>query len=595
MFEMVKQWFWYEWAMLVIRLIFGVSLIFTMFQSHDQIPMPTWGLLLWQLIAFSVPWLCLQLNYKYYLISEVFITGGLSLYLTSLIPEAYLSFLVTTFLIAANSVAKYYRWSGPITIICIPLLIHVISDQSDILIVIIHIGIAYAFGFAFHLLVVNHRQSEIIREQNTVLEQYLTQIERITLAEERSRLAKDLHDTIGFSYTSIIMGIETLRPELSTESGEQKLDPLLNLARKNLEETRGYLHQMESPLEKLSLLESLQQLAQDFQNHTKVNVRIRVLGEQYLLPKGAKLTFYRCLQESLTNAVRHGQSTKVVVTLHFEERQIRLEVQDNGSGMAIQQEGFGLNAMKERAKNLQGQVSVFTELGQGTVIVCTLPRQIDLPDEVIRLLVVDDQPFIRESLHNILEVHKDLHVVGLAEDGQQAIELCEQLSPQLVLMDLDMPNMDGISASKIIKQKWPNTFILILSTFQDTEQVLEVLRSGADGYLLKSIEPRLLAENIRIVYRGGTLIDQDISHKLFEQLEAEKESVEIKTNTAFDLSPRELEILQMVSKGLRYKTIASKLYLSDGTVRNYASTAYMKLGVRNREDAVQKALDAGLL
>ncbi|MDR6718617.1 hybrid sensor histidine kinase/response regulator transcription factor [Paenibacillus sp. 2003] len=598
MFETVKQWFWYDWIMFIFRLILSISLMFTTVQFHAQISLPLWALIVWQIFAFSVPWLCLQLSYKYYLLTEIIFSGGLCLYLTYFFPEAYLAFLTYAFLIAVNSAHKSYRWTGPVTILLLPILINVLSNQSNYWVMMIHIGLAYAIGFAFHLLVVNHRQSELIREQNTVLQQYFSQIERITLAEERDRLSKDLHDTVGHSYTSIIMGLETLRPELSTEAGKQNVSSLLNLARRSLKEIRGYLHQVESPQEIQPMLQSLQQLVEDFQAQAKVNVHFRTFGEEYPLPKMAKMAFYRCLQESLTNAVRHGESTEITATLKFEQRQARLEIQDNGKGMEEWQDGFGLNAMKERAMNLQGQVSVYSEPGEGTLVTCTLPRQVELSDEIIRLLIVDDQAFIRESLRTILEGHKDLNVVGLSEDGLQAIESCEQDQPQVILLDLDMPNMDGISATKIIKQKWPHIRILILTTFQDTEQALEVLRSGADGYLLKSIEPRELAETIRLVYRGGTLIDQEMSHKLFEKLEMDNTGTGVlkpKKTEYFGLTSREMEILQLVCKGLRYKTIAAKLYLSDGTVRNYASTVYMKLGVRNREEAVQKAIEAGFL
>ncbi|KAA8755549.1 response regulator [Paenibacillus sp. UASWS1643] len=584
--------------MFIFRLILSISLMFTTVQFHAQISLPLWALIVWQIFAFSVPWLCLQLSYKYYLLTEIIFSGGLCLYLTYFFPEAYLAFLTYAFLIAVNSAHKSYRWTGPVTILLLPILINVLSNQSNYWVMMIHIGLAYAIGFAFHLLVVNHRQSELIREQNTVLQQYFSQIERITLAEERDRLSKDLHDTVGHSYTSIIMGLETLRPELSTEAGKQNVSSLLNLARRSLKEIRGYLHQVESPQEIQPMLQSLQQLVEDFQAQTKVNVHFRSFGEEYPLPKMAKMVFYRCLQESLTNAVRHGESTEITATLKFEQRQARLEIQDNGKGMEEWQDGFGLNAMKERAMNLQGQVSVYSEPGEGTLVTCTLPRQVELSDEIIRLLIVDDQAFIRESLRTILEGHKDLNVVGLSEDGLQAIESCEQDQPQVILLDLDMPNMDGISATKIIKQKWPHIRILILTTFQDTEQALEVLRSGADGYLLKSIEPRELAETIRLVYRGGTLIDQEMSHKLFEKLEMDNTGTGVlkpKKTENFGLTSREMEILQLVCKGLRYKTIAAKLYLSDGTVRNYASTVYMKLGVRNREEAVQKAIEAGFL
>lgn len=599
MFDMLKQWFWYDWLMFMIRLICSTSLLLTTVERAAYLTLPLWVLVFWQIIAFSVPWLCLQLNYKHYLLTEIVISGGLCLYLASYFPEAYLTFLAYAFFIAANSAQGAYLWSGPISVLLVPAIIKLLSEQSDFWLMTIHVGLAYVIGFSFHLLMVNHRQSEIIREQNGVLEQYLSQVERITLAEERSRLSKELHDTVGHAYTSLIMGLETFRPELATATGMERLDSMLNLARQNMEEVRGYVHQIESPQEMLPLIQYLRKLAEEFQEHAKVSVRFQTFGEEYPVTKQAKTALYRCLQESLTNAVRHGHATEITVSMKYEPQQTRLEIQDNGRGMEQVQDGFGLNAMKERALNLQGHVAVYTQLGEGTLVTCTLPRQTELKEEVIRLVVVDDQPFIRESLRTLLEEQQDLQVVGTAGDGEQAIALCEQVQPQLVLMDLDMPNMDGITASRTMKQMWPQMRILILTTFEDTRQALEVLRSGADGYLLKSIKPAELAETIRTVYRGGTLIDQEMSHKLFAQLEADQTGDDTppltQAGAAYDLTLREIEVLKFVSKGLRYKTIASKLYLSDGTVRNYASSAYMKLGVRNREDAVQKALEAGLL
>ena len=130
-------------------------------------------------------------------------------------------------------------------------------------------------GFAFHLLIVNHKQNESIRKQNAVLEQYMSQIERITLAEERNRLSSELHDTVGHAYTSIIMGMETLRTELATEMGIQRLDSLLEMGRKSIEDVRGYLHQMDSPCQSPSLIQSLQNLGAEFQEHAQVNVSFR--------------------------------------------------------------------------------------------------------------------------------------------------------------------------------------------------------------------------------------------------------------------------------------------------------------------------------
>lgn len=592
--DMVKYWFWYDWIMLGVRLLASVSIILATLNFQDGLTLPLWSIILWEIIAFSIPWVALLFNYKYYLFTEILLYGGLCIYLTSLFPGAYNTFLISVFLIAANSKHLSYYWTAPITVFITTGIFYAVAASNSYWVMVTYYGFAYVMGFAFHLLIVNHKQNESIRKQNAVLEQYMSQIERITLAEERNRLSSELHDTVGHAYTSIIMGMETLRTELSTEMGIQRLDSLLEMGRKSIEDVRGYLHQMDSPCQSPSLIQSLQNLGAEFQEHAQVNVSFRTFGEEYQLSRQAKIAFIRCLQESLTNAVRHGQGTEIIVSLQFDEQYTRLEVQDNGKGNVEWQEGFGMNAMKERAMNLQGQLSVYTKPEEGMLVTCTIPRQTEIKDGLIRLLIVDDQPFVRESLRTLLDRYEDLNVVGLAEDGNEAIDLCGRLQPHVILMDLDMQHMDGVEATKKIKQQWPHIRVLIFTTFQDTEQAVESLRNGADGFLLKSIETLELANTIRLIHKGGTLIDQGMSHKIFEKFDEQKETPQSKA-AAYELTAREIEILQLVAKGLRYTTIASRLYLSNGTVRNYASTAYTKLGVRNKEEAVQKALEIGII
>ncbi|ENQ3112666.1 hybrid sensor histidine kinase/response regulator transcription factor [Bacillus cereus] len=595
MFKTLKLWFWYDWALLCIRFIVWLSLISTTIQQQDHLTVPLWIIILWEVVSFSVPWICLMFSYRYYLFTEIILFGGVCFYLTLLFPLAYLAFLMPTFMIAANSVHKSYRWSGPITVILFPLLIAIFSKVTDLWVIILQLSLAFAMGSFFRLLAINYRQSEIIRNQKHVLEQYVSQVERITLLEERDRLSKDLHDTMGHSYTSIIMGMETLRMELKSKEGEQQLDSLLQLARNSMEEVRLYLHQLDLSQDSLPLATTLQQLTEEFKKHAKVNVRTRIIGEEYMVSKQSKMTLYRSLQESLTNAVRHGHSTEIIVSLHFEPQQIRLDVQDNGCGVEEWKDGFGLTAMKERVSQSQGRVIVYSKKGEGTLISCVLPKQVQLANEQIRLCIVDDHSFIRESLHTILSGLEDIQVVGMAEDGEQALELCGRLKPDVVLMDLEMPNLDGIHATKMIKKKWPDIRVLILSTFQSTERAKEIIRNGADGYVLKSIDSRELAESIRLVYRGGAMITHELFHRMWEENEETGLFESRSDGIEYGLTKRELEILELLSQGSRYKTIASTLYLSNGTVRNYASNLYEKLGVKNREEAVQKAKDIGLL
>lgn len=436
--DMVKYWFWYDWIMLGVRILVSVSIAITTFDFQDSLTLPIWIIILWEIIAFSVPWVALLFNYKYYLFTEILLYGGLCIYLTSLFPGANVTFLISVFLIAANSQHLSYYWTAPTTVFITTGIFYAVAPSNSYWIMVTNYGLAYVMGFAFHLLIVNHKQNEAIRKQNAVLEQYMSQIERITLAEERNRLSSELHDTVGHAYTSIIMGMETLRTEIATEMGIQRLDSLLEMGRKSIEDVRGYLHQMESPCQSPSLIQSLQNLGVEFQEHAQVNVSFRTFGEEYQLSRQAKIAFIRCLQESLTNAVRHGQGTEIIVSLQFEQQYTRLEVQDNGKGNVEWQEGFGMNAMKERAMNLQGHLSVYTKPEEGMLVTCTIPRQTEIKDGLIRLLIVDDQPFVRESLRTLLDRCEDLNVVGLAEDGNQAIDLCGRLQPHVILMDLDM-------------------------------------------------------------------------------------------------------------------------------------------------------------
>ncbi|USK70488.1 response regulator [Peribacillus asahii] len=126
--------------------------------------------------------------------------------------------------------------------------------------------------------------------------------------------------------------------------------------------------------------------------------------------------------------------------------------------------------------------------------------------EDIKVLIADDQELIRESLSIVLNMEEQLTVVGLAQDGEEAVRLCEKLVPDVVLMDINMPNMDGVSATKLIKDAWPHIRVIILTSYKDVDYVITALANGAEGYLLKSLHPRSLASSIRLVHSGGTLI-----------------------------------------------------------------------------------------
>lgn len=216
----------------------------------------------------------------------------------------------------------------------------------------------------------------------------------------------------------------------------------------------------------------------------------------------------------------------------------------------------------------------------------------------MRLLLVDDQELIRESLSIVLNMEPDIEVVGLAENGEIAVELCASEQPDVVLMDIHMPVMNGVEATKRIKQQWPHIRVIILTTFQEVQYVVDALSIGAEGYLLKAIHPKDLAAGIRLVWKGETLIPQDIAKLLVSQINMNSLTPETnipkKERTKFGLTEREVEVLQCLADGLHNKEIAEKLFLSEGTV-NYISSIYSKLDVHDRLKAAKKAQEKGVL
>ena len=208
----------------------------------------------------------------------------------------------------------------------------------------------------------------------------------------------------------------------------------------------------------------------------------------------------------------------------------------------------------------------------------------------IRVVIAEDQEMISKSLSIVLNMSGDIEVAGIAVNGAEAVELAQRLRPDLILMDIQMPVMDGVEAARRIKQTHPDMKIIMLTTFQDTELVSNALHAGAEGYILKAIDPADLASAIRLVHRGGTMISQEVAKALFARTKLEPAV----KSSEYGLTDREIQVLQCISDGLSNRHIAEKLFLSEGTVKNYISSIYSKLNVHNRASALKKVTEEGL-
>jgi len=212
---------------------------------------------------------------------------------------------------------------------------------------------------------------------------------------------------------------------------------------------------------------------------------------------------------------------------------------------------------------------------------------------MIRVLICDDQDIVREGLRLILETSPGIEVVGMAQDGAEALELIPKAQPDVVLMDLKMPGMNGIQATRLIRDKYPAIRVLALTTFDADEWVFDAIRSGAAGYLLKDTPRHRLVEAIQGTAEGKTHVDPAVAGKLFSKLI--QNPVTVDTSIADALSEREREVLSLLAQGLNNADIAARLYLSEGTVRNYVSSIFVKLGVSDRTQAAVLAMRYGLV
>jgi DNA-binding NarL/FixJ family response regulator len=215
----------------------------------------------------------------------------------------------------------------------------------------------------------------------------------------------------------------------------------------------------------------------------------------------------------------------------------------------------------------------------------------------IRVLLVDDQALFLEGLETLLSVHEDIQVVGQANNGQEAVKVAARIQPDVVLMDVRMPILDGVRATRRLTKAMPQCKVIVLTTFDDDEYIFDSLRSGAVGYLLKDVASVQLVEAIRAAARGESILEPSVATKViaeFTRVSSMVLSAQVE-QLVEPLSERELEIMALIAAGSSNKEIADQLFIAEGTVKNHVTHILGKLGVRDRTQAALKARELGLL
>ncbi|MDQ0596678.1 DNA-binding NarL/FixJ family response regulator [Streptomyces canus] len=210
----------------------------------------------------------------------------------------------------------------------------------------------------------------------------------------------------------------------------------------------------------------------------------------------------------------------------------------------------------------------------------------------VRVLVVDDQQLIRDGIAALLSIRPGISVVGTAINGREAVEKAVELEPDVVLMDVRMPELDGVEAVAVLRGRAPECRVVMLTTFDDEEYVVQALRAGASGYLLKDLPAEELAQAVRLAHAGVTQLDSSVAARLAAAL---PHAAPEPPAAAPALSPREIDILRLVARGRTNREIAAQLYLSEGTVKNHVSRILSRLALRDRTQAALRARDLGLL
>ncbi|WP_181406375.1 sensor histidine kinase [Terrilactibacillus laevilacticus] len=381
-----RKWTWLDSVFFYIRFLWvcynGASGIIPLFSdASDRIL-----LFIWFVLLLLVPYIyyrpgCIKISY--YLTAEFLLTGSLFIYLMYQFHTIGVYYFLYLPILTIGFVCqlKPLVWVGPSLIVFMFMVgtwfIHIFN--YSLVEQLVNLTIFYILGYSIGRVArINYKMKELIasiQEKNKTLEQYSERIEELTINEERHRVSQDLHDTVGHIFTSVITSLDALPFLIKSNKNEAEtyIKEISNMARKGLDDVRHTIHQLAPHQENLSLTDSIKHLVYDFIKHTGTHTDLHIEGMEFDLGNRIKITLIRCLQESLTNAKRHGQAQNIAIKLTFNPDQLLLEISDDGIGSNQISLGFGLSSMKDRLASLHGNLVIQSSQGKGTKVICTIP------------------------------------------------------------------------------------------------------------------------------------------------------------------------------------------------------------------------------
>jgi DNA-binding NarL/FixJ family response regulator/two-component sensor histidine kinase len=408
--------------------------------------------------------------------------------------------------------------------------------------------------------------------------------ERAAVLAERNRLAREVHDVLAHTLGALSIQLEALDAQLDAlpevpRTLSEGVQRTKSLAADGLVEARRAVRALRDDAP--PLVDQVVRLCE------LRGAQLVVLGGPRPLAAEATLALYRAAQEALTNAAKHAPGAPVILRLSFEEATVSLAV-ENGAGehplgeLAGSGDGYGIDGIRERVRLLGGEVAA-GPVGQGW--------RAGGEAAGMRVLIADDQRVVRKGLATILSTLAGIEVVATAADGAEAVGLAVEHRPDVVLMDLRMPGMDGVEATAAISARSPDIKVVVLTTYADDESVLAALGAGAVGYLTKDAGRDDIGRAIHGAAAGQSVLDQSVQARL---LEAARSRPTRPASLPDGLTEREAEVLGLIAKGCSNNEIAAQLYVGEATVKTHINRIFAKTASRDRAQAAAYAHRHGL-
>ena len=470
------------------------------------------------------------------------------------------------------------------------------TTTSNFVFITLRFVVAWLAGYALRE---RAEQAEAAEQRAIQAEREREAAARVAVAEERARIARELHDIVAHAVSVMVLQVGAVSHRLPDSLAEDReaLRSVERAGRTALTEMRRLLSAMRREGEEAELvpqpgLDGLDALLDEV-GRAGLPVELHVDGQPFALPRGVDLSAYRIVQEGLTNALKHAHASDADVIVRYRPDELEIEVRDNGQGSATSDgQGHGLVGVRERVKIYGGEMSAGTSTEGGFVLSTRLPiggeRSV-----TIRVLVADDQSMVRAGFRMLLSGEEDIDVVAEASNGLEAVEKADRFRPDVILMDIRMPELDGLEATRRILATDSGARILILTTFDLDEYVYEALRAGASGFVLKDDPPEQLLAAVHVVASGDALLSPTVTKRVIKQFTRTPRPVPAKQLE--DLSEREHEVFRLIARGLSNAEIGKELYISETTVKTHVTHILQKLDLRDRVQAVVLAYQSGLV